>query len=286
MAFDQHPPGGWRARLYEVIFESDTPEGKAFDVVLIVAIVLSVMAVMLESVAGIRAKHLTGLRTAEWFFTILFTVEYVLRLLAVRSPRQYAFSFFGVVDLLAIVPTYLSVLLPGAQYLLAIRLLRILRVFRVLKLINYLNEADVLLAALRQSRRKITIFIFAVLTLDVILGSMMYLVEGPENGFVNIPVAVYWTIVTLTTVGYGDISPQTPLGQSLASLIMIIGYGIIAVPTGIVTAELTRAASLPSAPPATCPHCGTSIRDPEARFCRHCGEQLAAAAQGAEAEPT
>ncbi|CAN5177255.1 ion transporter [soil metagenome] len=275
MAFDQHPPGRRRARLYQIIFEADTPAGKAFDVVLIVAILLSVLAVMLESVAGIRERHLTLLRAAEWVFTILFTVEYLLRLVAVRSPRQYALSFFGVVDLLAIVPTYLSVLLPGAQYLLAIRLLRILRVFRVLKLMHWLNKADILMAALRQSRRKITVFIFAVLTLDVILGSMMYLVEGPEHGFTSIPVAIYWTIVTLTTVGYGDISPQTPLGQSLASLIMIIGYGIIAVPTGIVTAELTRAGDRqPIVAPANCPRCETSIRDADARFCRRCGEQL------------
>jgi voltage-gated potassium channel len=276
----EFPASGWRGGLYEVIFKSDTTAGRAFDVILIGAIIVSVAAVMLESVASIRIEHLPALRASEWFFTVLFTIEYLLRLLCVRHPLHYALSFFGIVDLLAVAPTYLSVLLPGAQYLLAIRLLRILRVFRVLKLIHWLNEADVLVTALRQSRRKIIVFIFAVLTLDVVLGSMMYLVEGPENGFTNIPVAIYWTIVTLTTVGYGDISPKTPLGQSLASLIMIIGYGIIAIPTGIVTAELARAGSAPPekpvVAPVNCPRCDASIHDPDARFCRRCGERLVA----------
>lgn len=265
----------WRDGLYTVVFESDTRAGRAFDLFLIVAIVSSVVVVMLESVAAVRARHGDALRTAEWAFTLLFTAEYLVRLAVVRRPLRYARSFFGVVDLLSVVPTWLSLLLPGAQYLLVLRLLRILRVFRVLKLAHYLHEGQQLVRALRDSRRKILVFIFAVVTLDVVLGSVMYLVEGPANGFTSIPVSVYWTIVTLTTVGYGDISPQTPLGQAIASVIMIIGYGIIAVPTGIVTAELSRAGAAP--PPVsgqTCPHCAAEGHAVDARFCRRCGAAL------------
>ena len=277
---------GWRLQLYEIIFESDTPAGKAFDVALILAIVASVIAVMLESVGTIRAEYGSVLYAIEWFFTILFSVEYVLRLICVGRRMRYATSFFGVVDLIAVVPTYLSVLFPGAQYLLVIRLLRILRVFRVLKLAAYLTEAGVLVRTLHASRRKIEIFLIAVLTLVVILGSLMYLIEGSENGFTSIPRSVYWAIVTLTTVGYGDISPQTDLGQTLAAFIMIIGYAIIAVPTGIVTAELTRAASdmAPAAPaePSVeagtraliCPRCYAAGHGDDARFCRRCGARL------------
>jgi voltage-gated potassium channel len=267
--------GSWRDRAYEVVFESDTPAGRAFDVALIVLIVASVGVVMMESVAAARSRWGGALRTAEWAFTILFTVEYLVRLAVVRRPLRYARSFFGLIDLLSIVPTYLSVLLPGTQYLLVLRLLRILRVFRVLKLAHYLREAQVLGEALKASRRKILVFIFCVLTLDVVLGSLMYLVEGPANGFTSIPVAVYWTIVTLTTVGYGDISPQTPLGQAIASLVMIIGYGIIAVPTGIVTVELSRAGA-PAAGVSgqVCPHCHAEGHAPDALFCRRCGGAL------------
>lgn len=273
-------PGGWRAALHEVIFESDTPSGRRFDVVLIAAILLSVAVVMLESTAAARAAYGEALRAAEWFFTILFTVEYGLRLASVGRPGKYASSFFGIVDLLAVLPTYLSLLMPGAQYLLVIRVLRILRIFRVLKLAQYLREAEVLVRALRASRRKIVVFIATVLTLVTILGSLMYLVEGPEHGFTSIPAGIYWAIVTLTTVGYGDISPQTPLGQALASFIMILGYGIIAVPTGIVTAELTRAA-LPGAAVTgasvsgqACPACGAEGHAPGAVYCNRCGVPL------------
>jgi voltage-gated potassium channel len=238
--FGKSKLSGWRLKIYEVIFESDTPLGKGFDVALIVVILLSVIAVMLESIAEFRNAHLPLLRMAEWVFTIVFTLEYIVRLICVGKPLRYAFSFFGIVDFLAVIPTYLSLLVPGAQYLLIIRLLRVLRIFRVLKLAAYLSESTVLAQALRASRRKIEIFIFTVLTLVVILGSIMYLVEGEENGFTSIPRSIYWAIVTLTTVGYGDISPQTDLGQTLAAFIMIIGYAIIAVPTGIVTAEITR----------------------------------------------
>jgi voltage-gated potassium channel len=269
------PIAGWRKRVYEMVFESDTRAGRTFDLFLIVAILASVVVVMLESVASVRTRHGEALRIAEWAFTLLFTAEYLVRLAVVGKPLRYARSFFGVVDLLSVVPTYLSLLLPGAQYLLVLRLLRILRVFRVLKLAHYLHEGEQLVRALRDSRRKILVFIFAVVTLDVVLGSVMYLVEGPENGFTSIPVSIYWTIVTLTTVGYGDISPQTPLGQAIASVIMIIGYGIIAVPTGIVTAELSRAGAAP--PPVsgqTCPNCAAEGHAVDARFCRRCGARL------------
>lgn len=270
---------GWRQRLYIVIFESDTPPGKAFDVALILVILASVLAVMLESVAGIRARFGTMIYAAEWIFTILFTIEYVLRLISVGRPLRYALSFFGVVDLMAVIPTYVSVVFPGAQFLLVIRLLRILRVFRVLKLVHYLSEADVLLRALRASRRKITLFIVAVLTLVVILGSLMYLIEGARNGFTSIPRSIYWAIVTLTTVGYGDISPQTDVGQALAAVIMITGYAIIAVPTGIVTAEIARAGqearSVDDGTRALiCPRCYTGDHDDDAAFCKRCGARL------------
>ena len=268
-----------RTRLFHIIFEADTPRGKAFDVLLILAIIASVVVVMLDSVASYRAQYPSFLRTAEWMFTILFTAEYFLRLACVDKPARYARSFFGVIDLLAVIPTYLSVLVPGAQFLLVIRLLRILRVFRVLKLAAYLVEAEILVAALRDSRRKILIFMFAVLTLTVILGALMYLIEGDANGFTSIPRGVYWAIVTLTTVGYGDISPKTDIGQAFASLIMILGYGIIAVPTGIVTAEMTRQAlgrGRQEGSQDTCPRCGLEPHDADARYCKRCGEALSA----------
>jgi len=263
----------WRARLHEIIFEADTPAGKAFDVALLGAIGLSVVAVMLDSVAAVQARYGAALYAAEWGFTLLFTVEYVLRLLTVRRSLAYARSFFGLVDLLAILPTYLSLLVPGSQYLLVIRVLRVLRVFRVLKFVQYVGEANLLLQALRASRRKVIVFLFAVGTMVIVFGSCMYLVEGPENGFVDIPRGVYWAVVTLTTVGYGDISPKTPLGQLLSSLIMILGYGIIAVPTGIVTVEMGRAFQRPVSTQA-CPHCGREGHDADARFCKGCGSAL------------
>ncbi|MDX1439800.1 MAG: ion transporter [Rubricoccaceae bacterium] len=264
-------------RLYRIIFEADTPPGKAFDVALILFIVASVVVVMLESVASFRAAYPDFLRNAEWFFTILFTIEYVLRLVCVDKPSRYARSFFGIIDLLAVIPTYISVLVPGAQFLLVVRLLRILRVFRVLKLAEYLIEADLLVESLRESRRKIFIFMFTVLTLTVILGSMMYLIEGEENGYTSIPRSMYWAIVTLTTVGYGDLSPATNLGQVFASLIMIMGYGIIAVPTGIVTAEMTRQSMggrRLGAKATSCARCGLTEHEPDARYCKRCGESL------------
>lgn len=261
----------FRARLGTIIFESDTPLGKLFDVALLWTILFSILLVMLESVPSIRAQHGSFLRNAEWLFTGLFTLEYLARLYAASRPLGYAKSFYGVVDLLAIVPGYLSLIFAGSQYLLVIRALRLLRVFRVLKLSRYLGEASVLTTALQASRVKITVFLFTVLTLVVIVGSIMHLVEGPENGFTSIPLSIYWAIVTLTTVGYGDISPRTPLGQIISSALMIVGYGIIAVPTGIVTAELSRAARPLS---KQCKGCGFAVNDADAKFCKRCGTAL------------
>ncbi len=231
---------GLRKKLHDVIFEADTPAGKAFDVLLILAILASVFTVMIESVQGVRLEYGWLLRPLEWVFTALFTVEYVLRLYSVRRPGAYARSFFGLVDLISVMPTYLSLFLEGAQSLLVIRALRLLRIFRVLKLAHYLGEADVLKRALETSRPKITVFLIAVVNIAAIMGTLMYLIEGEEHGFSNIPLSVYWAIVTMTTVGFGDLAPATPAGQMLATILMLMGYGIIAVPTGIVTAELTR----------------------------------------------
>jgi voltage-gated potassium channel len=264
---------GWRERLHQIIFEADTPAGKTFDVILFVNIGLSVLVVILDSVGHIRARYGPLLTSLEWYFTVLFTIEYVLRLVSIRRPLRYAFSFFGVVDLLSILPTYLSLFVPGAEYLLVIRILRLLRIFRVLKLSEYLRESSVLGQALWASRRKISVFLLTVLTLVVIIGALMYVVEGEANGFTDIPVSIYWAIVTLTTVGYGDLAPRTALGQMLASLVMLLGYGIIAVPTGIVTLELSRAAS-PVVTTQACPVCGAEGHDVDAAFCKYCGGQL------------
>ena len=263
----------WRALVHEVIFEADTRAGKTFDVVLLWCIVLSVAAVLLESVPGVRARYELPLRLIEWGFTVLFTVEYVLRLACVGRPVKYATSFFGLVDLLAIAPTYLSVVLPGAQSLLVIRALRLLRIFRVLKLARFLTEAQILAQALRASRHKITVFLGTVLTLVLIVGTLMHLIEGGAHGFDSIPRGVYWAIVTLTTVGYGDISPQTPLGQALASVVMILGYSIIAVPTGIVTVALSKA-SEQSVSTQACPQCSAEGHDADAKCCKYCGTRL------------
>ncbi|MBE2185414.1 MAG: ion transporter [Rhodothermales bacterium] len=273
---DPPPPDGppsWRTRAYRVVFLADTPAGKRFDLALIAVILLSVVVVMLESVSSFRAEHGVLLRRIEWGLTLLFTAEYLLRLAIVAHPMRYARSFFGVVDLLAVLPFYLSLLVPGAQFLLVIRLLRILRIFRVLKLVRYLDEASTLTAALAASRRKIAVFVFTVLTLVTILGSLMYLVEGGQNGFTSIPMSIYWAVVTLTTVGYGDISPATPMGKLLATVIMILGYGIIAVPTGIVTVEIANATRPAAA--LRCPQHPDVRHDADARFCRLCGKHLA-----------
>lgn len=226
--------------LYQIIFKSDTPSGKGFDIVLLIAIILSIFTVMMESVQSFDARYGEVINILEWTFTVVFTVEYILRIYCARSRRGYVLSFYGLVDLISILPTYLSLIVVGSQYVLIVRSLRLLRVFRVLKLYHFLGEAEVLGKALRQSAAKITVFIGTVVTLIFIVGSMMYLIEGPENGFTSIPISIYWAIVTLTTVGYGDIAPQTIAGQLLASIVMIMGYGIIAVPTGIVSVELGK----------------------------------------------
>jgi len=268
--------GGWRRRLYHVIFEHATPAGRAFDIALLVLILGSVAAVLLESVPAVRLRWGAALVAVEWTFTVLFTVEYLLRLAVVRRPLVYARSFFGVIDLLAVLPTYLRLLLPGSQALLTLRAVRLLRVFRILKLGHFLGEQQVLVRALRASARKIVIFIGGVLVLVLVMGSLMYLIEGPESGFTSIPISIYWAIVTMTTVGFGDIVPQTTLGRMLAALVMIIGYGIIAVPTGIVTVEMGRAARSSLPEPRRCPTCGLADHADDAAYCRRCGAELAA----------
>ncbi len=261
-----------RHRAYEVIFEHDTWAGRAFDVVLIAAILASVLAIMLESVASIRADYGPLLRGAEWVFTTLFTVEYLTRLWCVGRPVLYARSFLGIIDLLAVLPTYVSLVIPGGQVITVVRILRVLRVFRILKLVQYVGEARILGQALKASRYKITVFLLTLVTITVIVGALMYLVEGPSRGFTSIPRGVYWAIVTLTTVGFGDITPQTPVGQALASLVMILGYGIIAVPTGIVTAELIESARQEGG--VRCPECAAGGNDRDARHCKWCGAGL------------
>ena len=265
-------PGPRRRRLFEIVFHADDRPARLFDVVLIGAILASVGVVMLDSVESVQIDYFRAFYIAEWFFTLLFTAEYLLRLWVVRRPARYALSFFGLVDLVSILPTYVSLFVPGAQVLLSVRILRVLRIFRVLKLANYLDEANTLGRALAASRRKILVFIFVVLTLVTVMGSMMYLVEGGENGFDSIPRSVYWAVVTVTTVGYGDISPVTPLGQALALLLMIMGYGIIAVPTGIVTVELNRDRERRRY--EECPRCHLREHVADANYCRQCGEHL------------
>jgi voltage-gated potassium channel len=259
-------------RLHEVIFEADTPAGRAFDVALLIAILVSVVAVMLESVADIRREYGGVLRAVEWTITIAFTVEYVLRLAAVDHPWRYARSFFGIVDLLAIWPTYLALLVPAAQSLIVIRTIRLLRVFRILKLAHFLGEAQELLQALRASRRKITVFLGAIVSSIVIMGTLMYLVEGEEHGFTSIPTSMYWAVVTMTTVGYGDLAPKTPLGRVLAATLMILGYAIIAVPTGIVSVELAKTGR--GASRQACLACGAEGHDEDAAHCKYCGASL------------
>ena len=262
-----------RDRVHEIIFGAETPTGKAFDVALLIAIVVSIVAVCLESVASIRAQYGPLLRALEWAITILFTVEYILRLYSVRQPWRYALSFFGIVDLLSILPTYLSFFIAGSQSLLVIRALRLLRVFRILKLAHFVGEARLLRAALHASIRKITVFLGAVLTIVIIVGALMYLIEGGDNGFSSIPQAIYWAIVTMTTVGYGDIAPQTILGKVLASFVMIMGYAIIAVPTGIVTVELASSVKS-SVRTDACAECGADGHAIDAIHCRFCGTPL------------
>ena len=270
---------GWQHTAYRIIFESDTRSGRAFDIVLLVAIVLSVLAVMLDSVRAIRQDFGPSLQAVEWFFTGLFLLEYVARLLVVRRPLAYALSPLGIIDFLAIAPSMAALLFVGSRYLLAIRTLRLLRVFRIFKLGRFVGEGEFIVRALPASRFKILVFLTAVFTLAVVVGTLMYVVEGAQNGFTSIPKSIYWAIVTVTTVGYGDISPRTVLGQSLASLLMILGYAIIAVPTGIVSAQMALPATpaTPLAPEfkqAACPHCKATGHRPEAAFCWQCGSSV------------
>ncbi|MCB2407926.1 ion transporter [Hymenobacter lucidus] len=265
----------WQQKAYRVIFESDTRAGQLFDIALLVAIVLSVLAVMLESVTSISARYGPGLRAVEWFFTGLFLLEYLMRLLVVRRPLNYALSWLGIIDFLAIVPTLAALVLAGSRYLLVIRTLRLLRVFRIFKLGQFIGEGEFILSALKASRFKILVFLSSVITLAVVVGTLMYVVEGGQNGFTSIPKSIYWAIVTMTTVGYGDISPATVLGQTLASVLMIMGYAIIAVPTGIVSAQMALpAAGRPTYKQVVCHVCQAQDHRNDAEYCWRCGEKL------------
>lgn len=263
----------WQKKMHEIIFEADTAGGKLFDVTLLVVIILSVIIVMLESVPIYSERYQSIFTVIEWVFTILFSLEYVLRIISLKKPLSYIFSFYGVVDLLSIIPTYLGLFIVGTNSLTVIRSLRLLRVFRILKLGKYLHEAQTLVSALKNSKSKIIVFLGAVLTSVIILGTVMYLVESPEAGFTSIPRSIYWAIVTLTTVGYGDIYPETDLGQFIASMVMILGYAIIAVPTGIVTKELMAQDNKKISTQA-CESCSGEGHDHDASYCKHCGEPL------------
>jgi voltage-gated potassium channel len=263
----------WREKMHEVIFEADTPAGKRFDVALLLAIVVGVGLVVLESVAAVEQHYGPWLRAAEWFITILFTIEYLLRLISVRRPLRYAFSFLGLVDFLALVPTYLSVFIAGTQPLLVIRALRLLRVFRVFKFARYLSEMAALIEAIRATKTKIAVFLITVLTLVLIMGTLMYVIEGEQSGFTSIPRGVYWAIVTVTTVGYGDIAPVTVLGQLVAAVAMVIGYSLIIIPTGIFSVELLRAKQ-GEISTQSCPSCSREGHDSDAIHCKYCGDAL------------
>lgn len=271
---------GWKTRLHEIIYEADTPSGKIFDIVLLITIIASIVLVMLESVNSIDTNYHDFLNISEWIITILFSLEYITRIITVKKPIHYIFSFYGIIDLLSTIPKYISLIVGGVHALAALRALRLLRIFRILKLGRYLGASNNLVNALKASRAKISVFLFVVVIVAIILGTIMYLIEGEENGFSNIPKSVYWCIVTLTTVGFGDIAPQTPLGQFIASLIMILGYGIIAVPTGIVSAEYAQH-SKPKTKEEdihlntqSCPNCSTSKHKDNASFCYNCGYNL------------
>ncbi|MFA6069440.1 voltage-gated potassium channel [Janthinobacterium sp. 35] len=268
------PERGWREQVYTVIFEAETRTGRAFDLLLIAAILISVTVVVLSSVASVAERYGTWLTALEWFFTILFTIEYCARLACLQHPVRYAKSFFGVIDLLAIVPTYIGLLLPGAHVLIDVRILRLLRMFRILKLTSYVHEYTVLGRALLASRRKILIFLSFVMMVVFLLGTVMYVVEGPDHGFSSIPTSIYWAISTMTTVGFGDITPRTDIGRTIASLMMLLGWGILAVPTGIISAEMTVQRSSKLVTTRTCPTCLKEGLDDDANFCKNCGVDL------------
>jgi len=285
---EKRPHSNWRAKVHEIIYEADTPAGKLFDIVLLIAILASILLVMLESIESLDQKYHPFFNISEWIITILFSIEYILRIISVKKPIKYITSFYGVIDLLSTIPKYLSLIFVGTHALVAFRAIRLLRIFRILKLVRFLSASNHLATALKASRAKISVFMLTVIIITIILGTVMYLVEGKEHGFDNIPKSVYWCIVTLTTVGFGDITPQTPLGQIIASFIMIMGYGIIAVPTGIVSAEFTKNTkdqepSNKQEPPSSpiihtnsqsCANCLTSNHKDGAEFCYNCGHSL------------
>ncbi|OEK08098.1 ion transporter [Flavivirga aquatica] len=269
----------WKTKLHEIIYEADTPAGKLFDIVLLIIIIASIILVMLESVKSFDTNYHNFLNISEWIITILFSIEYIARIITVKKPLKYIFSFYGIVDLLSTIPKYISLLFGGVHALAALRALRLLRVFRILKLARYLGASNTLLKALKASRVKISVFLFTVIIISITLGTIMYLIEGEENGFTNIPKSVYWCIVTLTTVGYGDIAPATPLGQFIASIVMILGYGIIAVPTGIISAEYASQNKTDKKidiqlNSQSCQNCLAENHKDSSKFCYSCGEKL------------
>ncbi|MBL0913406.1 MAG: ion transporter [Bacteroidia bacterium] len=273
---EEHKPlAPWKQKLHEVIFEADTPAGKLFDIILLVLILASMCIVMAESIHAVNLHYGPLLRTAEWVLTILFSLEYVLRLLCVKKPLKYVFSFFGVVDLLSILPTYLGLFIRSSHFLSVIRALRLLRIFRIFKLTRFVRDSNTILISLRKSRHKIVVFLFFIVLTSIILGSMIYAVENEVNpAFSSIPQSIYWAIVTLSTVGYGDIAPVTPFGKVIASVIMIIGYSIIAVPTGIITAEMGRSKKQGGLSTQACPSCSREGHDTDAKYCKYCGYHL------------
>ncbi|WP_111707803.1 ion transporter [Lutibacter citreus] len=264
----------WKDKLHEIIYEADTDKGKWFDIILIITILISIILVMLESVETFDAKYHNYLNIAEWIITILFTFEYIARVITIKKPTTYIFSFYGIIDFLATIPKYLSLIFVGTHALVALRALRLLRVFRILKLARYLGASKTLMTALKASRIKIAVFLFSVIVLTIILGTIMYIVEGPVHGFTSIPRSMYWAIVTLTTVGYGDIAPETPFGQFIASIVMILGYGIIAIPTGIVTSEITKTDNKVQTNTQHCTNCGSDKHLDNAVHCCKCGQKL------------
>ena len=268
------PGGGWRLRLYSIIFEADTVAGRRFDLALIAAIVFSILVVMLDSVHTISVRHDRLIDTLEWTFTLLFTVEYLTRLACVKRPLRYATSFYGIIDLLSVLPTYLAFFVPEVHALLDVRILRLIRIFRILKLTMYVQEYQMLTSAISASRRKIMVFLSIVMMVVLVMGTIMYVVEGPEHGFTSIPTAMYWAVVTMTTVGYGDIAPHTDAGKAIASLMMLLGWGVLAVPTGIVTAEMTTQRLTRVVTTRTCHNCLSEGHEPDALYCKDCGARL------------
>lgn len=264
----------WKFKLHEVIYEADTPAGKFFDIAILFVIIISVVLVMMESVTSLLLEYAWEFYVAEWIITAIFTIEYILRIIAINKPKRYIFSFYGIVDLLSTLPSYIGFIFGGANLLFAIRALRLLRIFRILKVTRYIGESRKLIEALRNSKAKILVFLFAVLIICIIAGTLMHLVEGSGAGFDNIPLSIYWCIVTLTTVGFGDIAPVTPLGRLIASIIMVTGYGIIAVPTGIVSAEFSKPTNKPITNTQVCPNCNEPRHLDKAEFCHRCGFKL------------